>query len=512
MVVRMTRDLPGWLRRPVSLEESKAKLRADLGTRPERFLVLAERAFYGQPRSPYARLLRYAGVELGDLREMVEGDGLEPALQRLAQAGVYVRFDEMKGRIPAVRGSTTFQFHEDEFDNPLVAPHFVIYTGGSRGRPTRVRRSLALLRETGIAQLLGHAAHGRPVRRRISYFGAPLQGFLTAEAVGQHVVAWYRPTPVYPLWARAAVWYLSALARVGGRSMARGPYCNPQEPWPLGERALRELDHGQPVELNCSSSVAVRVAEAALARGVSLRGINFTTSGEPLTGARRDRIVRSGATILAHYGTRETALIGLGCPNGTSPDDMHLFSDRHALVTHPRRVVQDGPMVDAMLLTSLSPYAAKLLLNAENGDYADIENRDCGCLLGELGLRTHLSNVRSFEKLTGEGVTFARTTLMAFLEVDLPERFGGSSVDYQLAEEEQPDSSTRLVLRVHPGVGAVDERALVAALLSRLGSEGLSPRIHAEMLRNAGAVRVLREPPLATAAGKVLPFHLVRRA
>lgn len=62
-----------------------------------------------------------------------------------------------------------------------------------------------------------------------------------------------------------------------------------------------------------------------------------------------------------------------------------------------------------------------------------------------------------------------------------------------------------------------DLRALVrqegveGALLDELGRDGASSRYHAGIWRSARTIEVRREPPLATRAGKVLPFHLLRR-
>ena len=78
------------------------------------------------------------------------------------------------------------------------------------------------------------------------------------------------------------------------------------------------------------------------------------------------------------------------------------------------------------------------------------------------GLTTHLSTIRSFEKLTGEGVTVAGAHLLQVVEELFRPRFGGSSIDYQLVEQEDDRSLPRIVLRIHPRVGAVDEWALGA--------------------------------------------------
>ena len=126
-------------------------------------------------------------------------------------------------------------------------------------------------------------------------------------------------------------------------------------------------------------------------------------------------------------------------------------------------------------------------------------------------MRTHLSEMRSFEKLTGEGVTFARSNLMEIMEEELPARFGGTGLDYQLAEEEASDGRTRMTLRVSPSVGPLDEDALRAAFLNALGRGSLAEKYSADLWRSADTLDIRRERPLATRAGKVLPFHLQAR-
>ena len=69
-----------------------------------------------------------------------------------------------------------------------------------------------------------------------------------------------------------------------------------------------------------------------------------------------------------------------------------------------------------------------------------------------------LHSIRSFEKLTGEGVSFLGETLLELVETVLPARFGGAITDYQFAEHETERGVTRLELRVHLRVGAFARR------------------------------------------------------
>jgi hypothetical protein len=160
--------------------------------------------------------------------------------------------------------------------------------------------------------------------------------------------------------------------------------------------------------------------------------------------------------------------VALGCTTPTAVDDVHVFPDRFAVTTRPRAVFEDGPVVDVLLFSTISQHASKLVLNADLGDYGHMTQRDCGCELGKLGLRTHLSDVRSFEKLTGEGMTFVRGNLVRIIEETLPARFGGSSSDYQILEGVDDQGAVRLELRVHPSIPDVDDGLVHATLLEEM--------------------------------------------
>jgi hypothetical protein len=147
-------------------------------------------------------------------------------------------------------------------------------------------------------------------------------------------------------------------------------------------------------------------------------------------------------------------------------------------------------------------------LNVESDDYATLEQRRCGCLLGELGLSTHVHGVRSYEKLTSEGMTFVGSDLFALLDDVLPRRFGGQPTDYQLVEEEDGAMPTVAVV-INPAVGEVDERAVLETVLETLRAGPGYKRMMADVWGDGGTVRVLRREPYATGAGKILPLHVL---
>ena len=203
-------------------------------------------------------------------------------------------------------------------------------------------------------------------------------------------------------------------------------------------------------------------------------------------------------------------MVGYGCMNPLTTDDIHLLTDSIALVQYPKKVWHNEVTVDSFLYTNLIPSAPKVLLNVESGDFGIIENRSCGCRFEEYGYTEHVYNIRSFEKLTGEGVTFHGTRLIQIVEEILPAKFGGTSADYQVMEEEDEKSNTRLSILVHPDIGEIDEQALIQTIFSELNIGMESRRMMMEMWAQAGTLRVKRMPPVVTAAGKLLPLHINR--
>jgi hypothetical protein len=64
---RLLIGLPVFLRRRAVAQEAQAVIRRRLERRSATFLELVRRAICARPGSPYHRLLRLAGCELGDL-------------------------------------------------------------------------------------------------------------------------------------------------------------------------------------------------------------------------------------------------------------------------------------------------------------------------------------------------------------------------------------------------------------------------------------------------------------
>jgi hypothetical protein len=271
------------------------------------------------------------------------------------------------------------------------------------------------------------------------------------------------------------------------------------------------LNRHRPVCVTTRPSAAVRTARAAQEMGLSLEGMVFILGGEPYTQAANRMLESVGARALVRYAFWEGAIVGYSCALPDSCDDVHLLVDRHAVIQQPRRVGDSDAWVVSFLFTSLLSNAAKIMLNVENGDHGTLTRRSCGCPLQNLGLRDHMSQIRSHEKLTSEGMTFVKTDLVRILEEVLPARFGGTSVDYQLLEEEDGGGILRLWLLVGPGAGTIDEAQLKQTFLAELQRGGMLEEYMARVWERAGTVQIKRQPPIPNRGGKVLPFHLVKQ-
>jgi hypothetical protein len=166
--------------------------------------------------------------------------------------------------------------------------------------------------------------------------------------------------------------------------------------------------------------------------------------------------------------------------------------------------------VPVNVYTTLYHTTPKLLLNVESDDYGVVERRSCGCLLDRIGFDLHLHTIRSWEKLTSEGMNFIGADLLRLVEEVLPSRHGGSPGDYQFLEEEER-GLPKVTLLVSPRVGVVDESAVSETVLSFLGSAPGSATDYSDRWREGQTLRVRRAEPVATQASKVLALHTVRK-
>jgi len=509
MLGRLARDLVGFLRAPITADQAEGLVRARLARREESFLRMAGEMIYAHPRSPYRHLLRAAGCEYGDLAALVEREGLDGALTRLADAGVCVTFDEFKGREETVRGSQRFTFAEADFDNPRVRHHFEARSGGTRGEGTVVKISLEFVGDLAASTALALRAHDLSQHDHVIWLMGGVTPMLIYAKLARPPLAWFHPMRPLAFEVRAGARYLAALSRLAAVPLPLPAFLDLADPGSLARWLAARLREGRRLCVTTYASSAVRVAVAALAQGLALDGVTFITLGEPFTEAKRRLLEAAGARPLVRFAFTEAGIIGYQCATPQGPDDLHGFTDSFGLIRRRRAVGTDHLAVDAFLVTSLLPAAPKILLNVESGDHGAMAQKRCGCGLGAVGLTTHLSEIRSFEKLSGEDMTFVQTDLLRILEEVLPARFGGTAADFQVVEEEQ-QGILRLVLIISPRVGSIDEAGARRVFIEEIEKRGGFPQMGARTWQGADTVGVRRQWPVATRAGKILPFHLVK--
>lgn len=319
---------------------------------------------------------------------------------------------------------------------------------------------------------------------------------------------WFSPTDSKdfntPKWDRLNT-FLILLSRLNGIPIPWPKTVRLDEAEMIARWAARTLAVQKRCLIRSNVSMSVRISLAAKREGLNLTGATLMGGGEPPTPAKVRHITASGAGWVPTYNFAEAGFVGIGCGNPVDENDLHLVRDSLALIQFPRKVPGWNITVNAFNFTTLLPTAGKVLLNVESDDYGVIEQRSCGCLLEQQGLTDHIREVRSFRKLTGEGITLIGSDMVRVLEEVLPARFGGTPLDYQLVEEEDGEGFTRLVLAISPSVKIPDDNAVIEAVLGSLSSY---PPV---MWRQARTLRVKRAEPVWTDRGKLMPLHMDRR-
>jgi hypothetical protein len=516
--IRYATGLRSYLREPLSPEDCRSRIRAQLEGRDRSFLLIAERAIYANPRSPYRELLDHAGVELGDLAALVREDGVEGTLGRLYDAGVKVTIDEFKGRVPIRRGDLDLATRHRDFENPLLLRHYEARTGGSRSAGNRIRIDFDLLTHEAAQHRVFLDAFGLGGSPYGNWHPVPpghagMKAHLRHAKLGLRAERWFsqnrhswRPAELkYRFFTGYAVYG----SRMFGRPLPRPEHVPLDRASTVASWLAEKTADGAPAVIETTWSSAVRACIAAGEAGLDISGTLFRVGGEPATDAKAEAIAATGSRHACHYSLGEVGRAGMACADRVAMDEVHLLTDKLAAISRPRQV--GAARIEALHLTTLLPSCPHVLLNVDVGDAATIERRRCACPFGELGLTTHLREIGGYEKLTTEGMNFLGTELVTIVDRVLPERFGGAPTHYQLAEGED-GALPRIDIVISPGVGEVDEQEAVSAVLAALASVGEPQRMMAETWRDGGTLRVVRREPYATRGAKVLPLHVARTA
>jgi hypothetical protein len=517
---RLVGALSGYLREPLDAPTAHARVQNDLASRPDNLLRIISKGALAVPESPYRALLEHAGATVEDVAELVLREGVEGALERLYDAGVYVSLDEFKGRKPIIRGSLRLEVTARDFDNPLTTVHIAAQSGGSRSSGTRLAIDLAHNVRSAIYDLLLFETHGVLDRPYVIWqptlpYGAGMNAVLRYAKFGGSAARWFTQNRVPTFGLSWQHGWLTRFLVLATRWCGR-PVPQPQHiPLAQAERiaaCLAELKtRGTPALVNTNASSGTRVCLAAKEHGLDIAGTMFRLGGEPLTPARARVVTSSGSRVVTIYGMGEIGRIGLPCAHPDEVDDVHVLLDKLSVIRRLRSPRAGGPPVPVNVYTTLVSSTPKLMLNVESDDFGQLQERSCGCRLEQLGLRMHLHTIRSHEKLTSEGMNFLGHDLIRLIEEVLPARFEGAPTDFQFVEDETPDGLPQVRLLVSPRVGHLSEDDVVAAVIDFLNDLPGAGGAFGERWREGGTLRVVRREPYATNASKVLALHTMKR-
>jgi len=511
----LLRRLPLYVRRRLTYEEAVATVQRRLGQRAENFCLRVREQIWPEPHHPYRLLLENAGYRgPSEIASLIQQAGLESGLRELLRRGVYLTVDESRGRCEVRRGRLTFRVQSQQLQNPHTRREMMLQSSGSSGQAVSVSLDLDSRREHLANMLLTNVAGPMsppparsmwtiPTAASMGFnldwqvcFGEPMSGRFSLIDPHQQQV---------PLRVRLGNLWLELLDKVLRLRTPRLQYAPAEDPAPVLAWIARVKRDGRVPSISTYPSAALKLAEAAASAGVDVSGTWIVSRGEPLTQVRRERLEAAGMRVQTIYGTTETLAVAYSCDRARLADEAHLLEDMHAII----QAGDDVPSLPAetVLFTTLNPKSAMVLINFSSGDTAVLEHGGCGCRFEELGWRTRLHTIRSVEESTGAGMTFASTDAVRVLEEVLPQRFGGSPVDYQLVERESADGRPELEIVVDPGIGPVDAAQVVQVFLQELGSSSVTQQLMSLVWQDASIVRVVRRPPARNAAGKISYFR-----
>jgi phenylacetate-coenzyme A ligase PaaK-like adenylate-forming protein len=269
---------------------------------------------------------------------------------------------------------------------------------------------------------------------------------------------------------------------------------------------------GTPAVFDTSASGATRICLEAKRYDLDISGTVFEVGSEPYTPAKARVVADANARAIDRYSASEFGTTGLGCAASSQVDDMHLVTDKVIVTSRNKVLDESGAQVPVLIFTTLLGNCPKIMINAESGDYGHLEERDCGCLLADVGFKTHVLGVHGYDKLTSEGVTFMGTELYRLVEEVLPSRFGGNPIDYQLVEQEDEHGLPRVQVLVSPSVGTIDEQAVVTTVLDALkGYDRYGRgRFMADQWRQGRTLQIVRRVPYEAGSRKILPLHILQ--
>jgi hypothetical protein len=510
---RMSLGVYRLLRAP-RISDPEATVLGQLANRERNFLNTVQRAIFANSEHPYNRMFQLAGCTYGDLEQGVLRDGLESTLADLHRAGIYLSHDEFKGKKPIIRSGHTIPGTHESFLNPLVSGFFESRSGGSRSMGTITQRSM----EDRLYRECYHYFLNREfdLDKRANVGMMPilpaswgLGHCIQASRNGSRIERWFtvggtlRSSGHY----RAVTKTLVILAKTMGADVPFPTYLKPNDFSQAAEWLAEMRRKENPCWVHGLVSPCVRIAAAALDKGLDISGTTFRVSGEALTDAKRRIIESAGAEVFPFYHIHEFGQIGTACRKMNKGNCVHVQRDAVAVISYRRTAPLTEFEVNSLLFTSLLPFAARILINAEMDDAGLLGPARCDCVYQKAGFVEQISDIYSYGKLTGQGITLIGRDVVRILEEILPRQFGGSPGDYQLVEEES-SHQTGIQLRVSPRARISSTEELKEGFLNEV-RKLFGGSMTCRQWRHTGALRVVVGEPYFTGPGKVLPLHLL---
>ncbi|UCB45522.1 MAG: hypothetical protein JSV25_15145 [Spirochaetota bacterium] len=508
--------LRNFLKETLSLEQCKEIVKKRLEYRDKNFIEIVKRNIYENEKSPYLKLLKHAGCEFGDFRSCVLREGIEKTLERLHGSGVYLTYDEFKGRKEVIRGGKTFRFEQSDFNNPTLSHHLTVQTGGITGPGVEAAIDFRSYTQTAVHRGILFDIYELWNIPFAIWFpilpgSAGIGYLLHSTKVGKVPSKWFsqvdreyiKPSFKHKFRTNGLIY----AGRLFGISFPKPDFIDLNSAYRVARWVSQMVRDYSGCFIATYPSSAVRICLAAKDNSMDIEGTKFIVSGEPLTSVKRDEIRSIGAEVIPQYSFTEARTVGFGCAEPAEIDEVHLLKDSFALIQNKRKIPYTDLTVNAFLFTTLLNRAHKILLNVEVGDYGVVKSRKCGCGFEDAGLDVHIHSIRSFEKLTSEGMNLAEVDLTRIIDEVLPQKYGGNSTDYQILEEEDTEGLTHLSIAVSPGVGEINEKDLVKTILEELRNRGGTMLIR-DVFSQANVLHVKRIYPISTKRGKILPLHI----
>jgi hypothetical protein len=514
-LARIGWDFNNYIRAPMTLEQAVDGIKKRLDNRESNFLTFADKLIYGNKYSPYRKLLFRAGCEYKDLEQSVRNQGLEKTLEKLRDEGVYVTLEEFKSKAPICRNGLTFETRQTDFDNPyLMGKSIQGATSGSRSKGTRVMYDLDFITEEAANELTLFENHGLS-NSQLAFWLPSLPSIsgiinlLISIKLRRPPTKWFSHLDSrivnQSLKNRLAIEYIVWCCRVYGLSIPRPEFTDIRSAAKVADWIAKNKDNKSKKVVMTYASSAVRIVKAAMDKGIDISGSVIFTGGEPLTEKRCNYIESASVNAFPRYASAEAGLIGASCEQRNSPDDMHIYTDRLTIIQRNRKTIIEGYEVNSFLFTSLSSNVGKVLLNTEIGDFGNLSVKQCSCLFGKLGMNLRVSEVRSHDKLTGEGMTLLGSELYDIVGKMIANAGGGPD-DYQFWESHDNKGLSKLVIAISPEIHNLNENDFVVAILERLKSKDTGSHIASQIWKQADTLRVVRAHPKLTKGYKMLPF------